>query len=270
MSDPIRILSLGAGVQSSCLALKMTKGELPPADHAIFADTMAEPESVYRYLDFLMDTLPFPVHIVSAGDIVNDFLTALRAGKSSSCANPPFMVMNDRIGKEGRLWRECTRDYKVMPIKRLAKKLMKEALRNKIEQLIGISLDEAHRMRTSGVQFIKNVYPLIDLRMNRNDCIQRIKKAGYPDPPKSACWMCPYRSNSSFRSLRKHNPDDWQKAVDFDKEMRAIQATGINGANIYGTLYVHRQCKPLDEVDIDEDTGQLDLFGEDCEGMCGV
>ena len=33
--------------------------------------------------------------------------------------------------------------------------------------------------------------------------------------------------------------------------------------------FVHRQCKPLDEVKFKKDD-QQDLFNNECEGMCGV
>jgi hypothetical protein len=54
MSEPIHILSLGAGVQSSTLALMAAAGEVTPMPTAaIFADTQDEPASVYRWLDWL-------------------------------------------------------------------------------------------------------------------------------------------------------------------------------------------------------------------------
>lgn len=53
--------------------------------------------------------------------------------------------------------------------------------------------------------------------------------------------------------------------------MMAQQET-VNGARITGTLYVHRDCVPITEVDLTNDTdmGQMDMFGEECEGMCGL
>jgi hypothetical protein len=42
----LRILSLGAGVQSTTLALMVAHGELEPIDCAIFSDTQSEPEAV--------------------------------------------------------------------------------------------------------------------------------------------------------------------------------------------------------------------------------
>ena len=46
----LRILSLGAGVQSTTLALMIEKGEIPMVDCAIFSDVGAEPKLVYKHL----------------------------------------------------------------------------------------------------------------------------------------------------------------------------------------------------------------------------
>ena len=65
----LRVLSLGAGVQSTTMALMCAAGEIAPPDCAIFADTHWEPKSVYEHLVWLEAILPFKVHRVSAGDI---------------------------------------------------------------------------------------------------------------------------------------------------------------------------------------------------------
>ena len=53
----INVLSLGAGVQSSTMALMSAKGELPKADCAIFADTGYEPKAIYNYLNYYLHIL---------------------------------------------------------------------------------------------------------------------------------------------------------------------------------------------------------------------
>jgi len=42
--------------------------------------------------------------------------------------------------------------------------------------------------------------------------------------------------------------------------------------NLRGEVFLHRSCLPLDEADLDTlaDKGQLDLFADECDGMCGV
>ena len=61
-SKALVVISLGAGVQSSTMALMAANGELPKPDCAIFADTGNEPKAVYTYLDFLKKILPYPIY----------------------------------------------------------------------------------------------------------------------------------------------------------------------------------------------------------------
>ncbi len=53
----LTLLSLGAGVQSTTLALMTVEGLLPRIDGAVFADTGWEPRRVYEHLDRLRDVL---------------------------------------------------------------------------------------------------------------------------------------------------------------------------------------------------------------------
>ena len=68
MNKKLVVLSLGAGVQSSVMALMAAKGQITPMpDYAIFADTQAEPDHLYSWLDGLEEKLPFPVIRVTRG-----------------------------------------------------------------------------------------------------------------------------------------------------------------------------------------------------------
>jgi 3'-phosphoadenosine 5'-phosphosulfate sulfotransferase (PAPS reductase)/FAD synthetase len=79
MSDPLHIISLGAGVQSSTMALMAAHGEITPMPAAaVFADTQAEPASVYKWLDWLERQLPFPVARVTRGSLEQDGLIMRR------------------------------------------------------------------------------------------------------------------------------------------------------------------------------------------------
>jgi 3'-phosphoadenosine 5'-phosphosulfate sulfotransferase (PAPS reductase)/FAD synthetase len=74
----LRVLSLGAGVQSTTLALMAAAGEIEAPDCAIFADTGWEPKAVYQHLDRLERCLPFPVHRVSKGNLRDDVIAKAR------------------------------------------------------------------------------------------------------------------------------------------------------------------------------------------------
>ena len=112
-------LSLGAGVQSSCLALMAAHGEVDPMpDAAIFADTMAEPASVYKWLDWLESVLPFPVVRVSAGSLTDAALKlkVTKDGRRFGQTAVPVFTKNED-GTVGKIpMRSCTRDFKIRPL----------------------------------------------------------------------------------------------------------------------------------------------------------
>src|SRR6266511_6052870 len=80
-SPLLRILSLGAGVQSTTLLLMALQGEFPDRlDCAIFADTSWEPKATYEHLKWLEDMAKeggIPVYRVSAGNLRQDLLDAV-------------------------------------------------------------------------------------------------------------------------------------------------------------------------------------------------
>ena len=82
---------------------------------------------------------------------------------------------------------------------------------------LGISLDEYQRMRTdSGDPRYTYEYPLIDLRLTRQDCIQIIGQANLPIPQKSACWFCPFQKLHEWRTLQQTNPDLFDRGAELE------------------------------------------------------
>ena len=93
----LTVISLGAGVQSSTMAIMAAKGDLPTVDVAIFADTGNEPKAVYTYLNYLSNILPFPIFKVRKGNIKDDMLNA--KGKTNFVV-APFFTQNKITGKK--------------------------------------------------------------------------------------------------------------------------------------------------------------------------
>lgn len=241
----LRVLSLGAGVQSTTLALMAANEELPMPDCAIFADTQWEPAAVYSHLDWLESVLPFPVHRVTAGDIRDSIAT--------SAYDPIPWYVEGGLGR-----RQCTKVYKLYPIRRLVRQMLGgETPAGGCEMWVGISTNEAHRMKPSTVQYITNRWPLIEARLSRSDCLAKLERWGVATP-RSACCGCPFLSDEEWR-LRKQQPE-WTETVALSHR---LAATG---------QYMHRSLRTMDEVLLDtwDERGQRDLFGEECEGMCGV
>lgn len=300
MSDPIRILSLGAGVQSSTLLLVSCKGVLPKLNAAVFADTQWEPPAVYAHLEWLIAEAAragIPVHIVSKGNIRADALRSkVRGthGAGSRAASMPLFVDTKRVlvkDKDGAMVdytslrgggmirRQCTNEYKIEPIERfLRREVLGLQPRQRaprevvIDQWMGISSNELRRVRQSPEPWKRHVFPLCNLPdaylptpMTRSHCIAWLEKE-FPERtvPRSACIGCPYHSNDEWRAI-KSDPEMWADVTEFD---RAIRHNG----GVRGHVYLHRSCKPLDEVDLstEEERGQINMWGNECSGMCGV
>jgi hypothetical protein len=275
MTEPVHIISLGAGVQSSTMALMAACGEVGPMPKAaIFADTQAEPASVYKWLDWLETQLPFPVIRVTAGSLTEG---SLRIGYRKEDGRPwikgnvpAFVTKED--GSVGPLWRTCTADYKIAPLQREAKKLIGYSRKNSTAKAviwIGISLDEVHRMKPSREKWSENIWPLIDKRMTRWDCLRWMEKNGYPVPPRSACTYCPFHSDAEWHRLKTQEPEAFASAVEFE---RRLQAASVEAKCHQGTLTLHRSGLNIDQVIFDQESqaGQQELFGNECEGLCGV
>ena len=234
----LNIISLGAGVQSSTMALMAACGEITPMpDAAIFADTQNESRVVYKWLDWLESQLPFPVYRVTHGDLRErlDLLPTFTAG-----------------GGLGRIF--CSNEYKRDVVRRKA-----HSLSSSVMMWIGISLDECSRMKDSGRKWVTNRFPLIEGHLNRGDCQIWLKRKYGVVAPRSSCVFCPMRTNREWRTV-KSDEIDWANAVQVDKQVRLLGN------------YLHASLKPLDECDFsnDEDRGQLNMFNNECEGMCGL
>lgn len=272
MTEPIHIISLGAGVQSSTMALMAAHGDiLPMPAGAIFADTKAEPASVYRWLDWLEKQLPFPVYRVTQGSIVEALLT-VKASKIPGRFWTPTEIpayLTNRDGTQGINMRQCTHDFKLAPIMRQARLLIKQHGTRRVVQWIGISMDEAHRMKPSRVRYATNRWPLIDAGMKRGDCLKWMEAHGYPKPPRSSCVFCPYHSDKEWRRLRDEEPEEFAKAVKFESDLQHVKS---KVSNFKATVFLHKSRVNLDQVDFSTDVerGQGLLWGNECEGMCGV
>lgn len=265
MTDPaeprLRVLSLGAGVQSTTVLLMSLRGELDPIDHAIFANTGWEPRAVYDHLARLReecDRAGVPLHVVSNGSIRD-------TERQDRFFDAPFFLLHPD-GAPGMARRQCTNQLKLRPIRWKIRELMTEAgikpTPGAVDLVMGISIDEFRRVRDSDVKYLRNVYPLIDRKVSRAACREWLEAAGWT-APRSACIGCPYRTNEEWRALE---PDEFADAVAFEREVQASDA-GQRGP----TPYLHAQRVPLDLVNLLtlEDQGQL-TFDEECAGICGV
>lgn len=159
--------------------------------------------------------------------------------------------------------RSCTSDFKIRVIGKWLRQNGATAADPAITAL-GISLDEFQRARTdSGLAYQRLVYPLIEQRLTRQDCINVIRRAGIPVPPKSSCWFCPYHSMAKWQDMRDNEPDLFWKAVDLERHMSTRRADDAGK----DAVWLSRKLIPLDQATSPH--RQLPMFGpEIAEDAC--
>lgn len=259
----LRVISLGAGVQSTTMALMAAHGEIGPMpDCAIFADTQWEPQHVYDHLAWLEKALPFAVYRVTAGNIRQNASNGINI-TGHSYQDIPWH------SSKGLGRRQCTYKYKIEPIAKKQRDLLGYRPRQRIpdgsvEVWIGISTDEIPRMKDPRNKWQRNRWPLIEAGMSRQECLKWMRDNGYPTPPKSSCIGCPFKTNAQWREMRDSDPVSWSDAIEVDAAIRDTRRL---------RQFMHRSLKPLNEVDLSTpaERGQVEFgFLQECDGMCGV
>jgi len=237
----------------------------------VFADTQNEPPWVYEHLEFL-ETFAhiIPIHRCTSGDLLQNLYEGGEGRKGF--AQIPAHLKGETT--QGISRRGCTGDYKIKPIQREVRRLLglKKGERAKgkyrVQQWIGISLDEIQRAKPSDVSWIDRYYPLIfDRPTDRAECSHWMRQRGYPVPRKSSCYFCPYHDDRAWRELRDDAPLYFARAVQIDSDLRSGEMKASEG--LVKQQFLHRGCKPLGETKF-KDEDQLDLWTNECEGVCGV
>lgn len=272
----MRIVSLGWGVQSFALAaLEALRGQCTcetcqhyaelfpePTLLAVHSDTTFEREETYH---FAAEWTPWleghAVRVVTVSDARAAFILKQSSRSDGQYTIMPVFTLND--GKRGQLRRQCTSRWKIEPLhKWLGSELKQRGIAKTpgvVIQYLGISLDEWERMKTSPVEWIENVYPLVEMRMTRADCLRWLAAHDLPSPGKSACKQCPFHSRVYWQQMKREGGVNWDDAVTADTELRS---TGK-------AWYLHSDRIPLVEaVRLPEEDGQTWMFDEDNEPTC--
>jgi len=289
----IRVISLGAGVQSSALLLMALEGRFGDRpDYAVFADTQWEPKATYQWLLKLCGveyeqvpdsksprfrTIPglyrggaarFPTHVVTNGSVRDSALRAAVGGEERGDGRFTTMpvYLRNPDGSAGMGRRQCTDEFNLAPLRRFFRELGATHL-DPVESWIGISTDEAHRMKPSLVRYAVNRYPLLERGLSREDCANYLLDRMGEVAPKSSCVGCPFKSDPSWARLRTESPEEFADAVDVDRRIR-------HARDLRAEQYLHRSLIPLGDIAEFRHERQarmfFDEFGNECEGVCGV
>lgn len=268
---------------------------------ATFADTQWEPKPVYAWLDKLdarMRAEPgyVPIWRVSRGSLRAAVFRGENATGQRFASIPWYTKTLDapagtmapvyetdadghrhKIGmaplaedkfRLGMGRRQCTREYKIDPIRVQTRAQMGYAkgqrVKHHAEIWIGISTDEATRAKPSLDTWQTSRWPLLELGFSRTKCLEWMAEhfAELGPPPKSACIGCPFHDDDHWIDMRDNDPESWAEAIEADKAIR-------RQPKFNSEQFAHRKCLPLNQVVLNP-KDKTHSFDNECEGICGV
>lgn len=259
----LKILSCGAGMQSTALALmsceNKKKGnvypEIPVYDLIVFCDMGHEPPWVYDQVEFIRKAceecgIAFKV---LETDLYGNYMEKFGVQR---VATIPFWSV-DENGKKGKMRRQCTIEYKIEAIQKYVRyELLGYKFRQKCkkedkgahEMHIGFSKEEEHRVFESMNPMFVTHFPLVKMGLTRADNYAYILEKWGLETKASACGFCPFHRNFFFQHIKENCPDCYKAVVDMDKLLEERQPQSA----IRSKLYISRSRKRIADLTPEE------------------
>lgn len=260
----MKILSCGAGQQSTALALMSCENALHPGkfplvpvyDAILFCDLGGERDWVYRQVSFLVtqcSRVGIPFFILQDKNLKEDYLA--HYGKSRVCTIPFWSI--DENGKKGKMVRHCTIDYKIIQMQNFVRWNLLgyvKGERTKQEDIqahemhIGFTHEEQQRIFESKCKIFINKYPMVEMGLTRKDNYAYVKEIWGLETRGSACLFCPFHTNYFFMDCKKHCKRDYQTILDID----ALLEEGIPNRRIgvpNSKVFISRSRKRVKDLE---------------------
>lgn len=258
MEPILTSLSYSAGEQSHGLIEMVLRGhiERPHNFVVLNADPGMEDERSYEFVKLSKRRCAeagIPFVTADGPNLYSDLILTPYVGESR-LDNPPYWVKKPN-GKIGRLRQKCTGAYKIAPMSRARRLLLKQlcgvSLKTKrisrVDVWVGFAADEANRVTAKktakGPKYLHLRYPLIERG------ITKARMAGYyldhniPKPPRSVCAACFANGLAYLQDMYLNRPGDWEKAVAVDEAVRDLRHIGIKWP-----VFVSSTCIPLKDL----------------------
>lgn len=267
------VLSFGGGTQSSHLLEEHFQGRIH-YDYIVFSDTGAEPDFIHEQVAWwqrrqkeLGNTTPFIItthNSMKRG--LEEMLMRYIFTDYQRFQMPLYFNKVDENGEikpAGMMPRQCTGDFKIVPVQQAVRNRIKEELGLRKAQPmprdigiimdIGFSFDEINRVGgfvSHQSNYIYLAYPLIEEGLTTDDSIRFLEENNFPSK-RSRCYFCPFNCDGKgigmdWDEIIQDEPVSFLKAVFFDEQLRSVQAAG--GKNMLNIPYFHYSRRPLKEV----------------------
>lgn len=276
----LKILSCGAGMQSTALALKSCENKIafmkglplphptiPIYDYIIFCDLDKEPEHVYKQVNFIEKAcnevgIPFVVLSKNDGYGKSLYQNYMDDFGHKSVRSIPFWTLDEIVDpvtgeityKKGKMPRVCTMDYKINVIQKYIRfEIMKYNLYQRVkpedikahEMHIGFSFEEKQRCKENPHPMFVNVFPLVDLQLERKDNYAYCLDVWGLETKASACLICPFHTNHFFNELKTNNPKEYADVIQFDSMLMARQPM----SKIKSKLFISKSRKRIVDLE---------------------
>ncbi len=227
------VWSSGGGIQSTAIAALIYKGVLPRPDFAIMVDTGYESDKTIQYIHDII--IPKMAEVGVNFELVptTRYYNADIFDKNNGLNIPAFRKNPD--GSVSKFSTRCNNSWKV----KVLHKYLREHGVQRCVDWVGISTDEVRRgYKSTGLKWIRNAYPLLDLGYDRDACLEIIKDVGWPIPVRTSCVFCPLRTNYEWLRLKYENPEDFERACAMEEYIQQHRPD----------VFLNSACRPLREV----------------------
>lgn len=283
-----RVLSFGGGTQSSHLLESHFKGEID-YDYIVFSDTGAEPQFIHDQVAWWQkrqkevgNSTPFLVttHKSMKGGLEEMLMRYIFTNYQRFQMPLYFNKITEdgEIVKGGLMPRQCTGDFKIVPVQQAIREKIKEELGLRPSQPmpknigiimdIGFSFDEINRVGgyvSHQSKYIYLAYPLIEMGLTTDESIQFLEDNDFPSK-RSRCYFCPFNCDGKgigmdWDEIIQDEPLSFLKACFFDEKLREVQATGTK--NMRSIPFFHYSRRPLVEVYEKDYMRLIDLYSNE-------
>ncbi len=196
-SDGARhILSLSGGKDSSALAVFM-RDKIPDVEY-VFCDTRKELKETYEYLDKLEAYLGKPIVRLNAERGFDHY----------------WKLYGEYLPSPQMRW--CTKMLKIRPFEAYVGD-------DPVYNYVGLRADENRQGYISTKPNIIPVYPFREHGIREEDVYRILEDAGLGLPDyykwrtRSGCWFCFFQRKNEWAGLKKHHPDLFEKAKEYEK-----------------------------------------------------
>lgn len=229
----MRVLNYGGGRQTVAICLLIVRGVIERPDRIVMADTGRENPMTWDYL------AEFVQPLLATVDLSVEIAGRELAKVDLYAHNGDLIV--PAFTETGKLSAFCSGEWKRDVVERY---LRQEGISRGVT-LIGFSYDESKRWKRSLGKERHNwtvSCPLVDIMVSTDDCLEIIRRQGWPEPHRSSCWFCPHKSNAEWQHIRDNYPGEWQQAIAIDNEIRENDERG--------GVWLHHSRVPLADADL--------------------